>query len=82
MLGVRREGVTEAGGKLRVDQLPAKPDHGARSPGSGGAVVRVLPVVKTEFDRLLPYVIRYLNALFLGILYEGRMVVCLTWLRH
>ncbi len=46
MLGVRREGVTEAAGKLqdaRVDSLPPRQDHRARSPGPGGAILRVLP---------------------------------------
>ena len=46
MLGVRREGVTEAAGKLqdgRADSLSARQDHGARSPAAGGAVLRVLP---------------------------------------
>ena len=46
MLGVRREGVTEAAGKLQdvgLITLPAGQDQRARSPGAGGAVVRVLP---------------------------------------
>ena len=42
MLGVRREGVTEAAGKLqqaRPDPLPPGKDHRARSTASGGAVL-------------------------------------------
>ena len=60
MLGVRREGVTEAAGKLQragLIQLPAA----ARSPCSIAQAWRqrsceCYQVVKTEFDRLLPYV--------------------------
>ena len=46
MLGVRREGVTEAAGKLQAAgliQLPARQDHGAGSRRAGSALVRVLP---------------------------------------
>ncbi len=46
MLGVRREGVTEAARKLQdagSDSLQPRPDRRARSSASGGAVLRVLP---------------------------------------
>jgi hypothetical protein len=46
MLGVRREGVTEAAGEAaagRIDKLPTWGDYGARPPGLGIAMLRVLP---------------------------------------
>jgi len=45
MLGVRREGVTEAAGRCRtpVDRIPPRQDHHTRSQGPGSAVLRVLP---------------------------------------
>ena len=57
-LGVRREGITEAAGNLQragLHSLPPRPHCGARSVRPGGAGLRVLPVVKKEFARLLPY---------------------------
>ena len=45
MLGVRREGVTEAAGKLQeagADPLRARPHHGARPAGARAARLRVL----------------------------------------
>ena len=45
MLGVRREGVTEAAGKLQaagIDPLQPRPDHRARPREAGSAGVRVL----------------------------------------
>ena len=45
MLGVRREGVTEARAEAaagRADPLCARPHHGARPPGPGAAQLRVL----------------------------------------
>ena len=61
MLGVRREGVTEAAGKLqdagliryrrgRITVLDRQ--------GLGARLCECYQVVKTEFDRLLPYVAR------------------------
>ena len=44
-LGVRREGITEAAGKLQaggLHPLPARPHLGARPGGAGGAHLRVL----------------------------------------
>src|SRR5580765_5134598 len=59
MLGVRREGVTEAAGKLQDAGLI----HFRRGqisvvdrPGLEARVCECYQVVKTEFDRLLPYV--------------------------
>jgi CRP-like cAMP-binding protein len=61
MLGVRREGVTEAAGKLQKAGLI----HYQRGkitvldrPGLEARVCECYAVVKTEFDRLLPYVVR------------------------
>jgi CRP-like cAMP-binding protein len=61
MLGVRREGVTEAAGKLQEAGLI----HYRRGqisvvdrPGLEARVCECYQVVKTEFDRLLPYVAR------------------------
>jgi Mn-dependent DtxR family transcriptional regulator len=61
MLGVRREGVTEAAGKLqdagliyyRRGQISV-----VDRPGLEARVCECYQVVKTEFDRLLPYVAR------------------------
>jgi CRP-like cAMP-binding protein len=59
MLGVRREGVTEAAGKLQDAGLI----HYRRGqitvinrPGLEARACECYQVVKTEFDRLLPYV--------------------------
>ena len=59
MLGVRREGVTEAAGKLQEAGLI----HYSRGqitvidrPGLEARACECYQVVKTEFDRLLPYV--------------------------
>jgi Mn-dependent DtxR family transcriptional regulator len=57
MLGVRREGVTEAAGKLqRAGLIHYK--HGYITvldrPGLEARVCECYQVVKTEFDRLLP----------------------------
>ena len=59
MLGVRREGVTEAAGKLQDAGLI----HYGRGkitvldrPGPEQRSCECYQVVKTEFDRLLPYV--------------------------
>src|SRR5512132_4150005 len=59
MLSVRREGVTEAGGKLQDVGLIHY--HRGRitvldRPGLEARVSECYQVVKTEFDRLLPYV--------------------------
>jgi CRP-like cAMP-binding protein len=61
MLGVRREGVTEAAGKLQDSGLI----HYRRGqitvldrPGLEARSCECYQVVKTEFDRLLPYVVR------------------------
>jgi len=58
MLGVRREGVTEAAGKLQAAGLI----HYSRGkitvldrPGLEQRVCECYAVVKKEFDRLLPY---------------------------
>jgi CRP-like cAMP-binding protein len=60
MLGVRREGVTEAAGKLQDAGLI----HYSRGritvvdrPGLEARACECYKVVKTEFDRLLPYVV-------------------------
>jgi CRP-like cAMP-binding protein len=60
MLGVRREGVTEAAGKLQKAGLI----HYSRGkitvvdrPGLEARVCECYAVVKKEFDRLLPYVV-------------------------
>jgi CRP-like cAMP-binding protein len=59
MLGVRREGVTEAAGKLQDAGL-IKYSRGKISvldrPGLEARSCECYQVVKTEFDRLLPYV--------------------------
>src|SRR6202165_1042141 len=60
MLGVRREGVTEAAGKLQHDGLISY--RGGRMrwadrPGLEARSCECYQVVKTEFDRLLPYVV-------------------------
>jgi Mn-dependent DtxR family transcriptional regulator len=61
MLGVRREGVTEAARKLQSAGLI----HYSRGhitvidrPRLEGRVCECYQVVKTEFDRLLPYAFR------------------------
>jgi CRP-like cAMP-binding protein len=60
MLGVRREGVTEAAGKLQDAGL-IRYRRGQISvvdrPGLEARVCECYQVVKTEFDRLLPYVV-------------------------
>jgi Mn-dependent DtxR family transcriptional regulator len=59
MLGVRREGVTEAAGKLQADGL-IRYGRGRITvldrPGLEARSCECYQVVKTEFDRLLPYV--------------------------
>ena len=61
MLGVRREGVTEAAGKLQDAGLI----HYRRGritvldrPGVEARACECYQVVKAEFDRLLPYVVK------------------------
>ena len=59
MLGVRREGVTEAAGYLQeagLDQLLARPHHGAGPRRVWSAApASATRVVKREYDRLLPH---------------------------
>ena len=59
MLGVRREGVTEAAGKLQEAGL-IRYHRGTIAvldrPGLEARSCECYQVVKTEFDRLLPYV--------------------------
>ena len=59
MLGVRREGVTEAAGKLQDAGL-IRYRRGKIAvldrPGLEARSCECYQVVKTEFDRLLPYV--------------------------
>ena len=61
MLGVRREGVTEAAGKLQDAGL-INYRRGAITvvdrAGLEAKVCECYQVVRTEFDRLLPYVAR------------------------
>ncbi|MGE5103999.1 MAG: Crp/Fnr family transcriptional regulator [Betaproteobacteria bacterium] len=61
MLGVRREGVTEAAGKLQDARL-IRYRRGTITvldrPGLEARVCECYRVVKTEFDRLLPNVVR------------------------
>jgi CRP-like cAMP-binding protein len=61
MLGVRREGVTEAAGKLQDADL-IRYRRGKitvlNRPGVEARSCECYQVVKTEFDRLLPYVVR------------------------
>ena len=61
MLGVRREGVTEAAGKLQEAGL-IRYNRGRITvldrPGLEARSCECYQVVKTEFDRLLPYVIK------------------------
>ncbi len=61
MLGVRREGVTEAAGKLQAAGL-IRYSRGTITvldrPGLEAASCECYQVVKTEFDRLLPYIAR------------------------
>jgi CRP-like cAMP-binding protein len=61
MLGVRREGVTEAAGKLQDAGLISY-KRGKITvldrPGLEARSCECYQVVKTEFDRLLPYVVR------------------------
>jgi len=61
MLGVRREGVTEAAGKLQAAGL-IRYHRGQITvldrPGLEARSCECYQVVKTEFDRLLPYVAR------------------------
>ena len=56
MLGVRRESVTEAAGKLqqcRTDPLPPRPHCSSRSPPTDAHACECYRVVKREGDRLL-----------------------------
>jgi len=58
MLGVRREGVTEAAGKLQADGLIAYTRGHIKVLDRAGLEKRVCEcyaVVKREYDRLLPY---------------------------
>ncbi len=59
MLGVRREGVTEAAGKLQDARL-IRYRRGKITvldrPGLEARCCECYQVVKSEFDRLLPYV--------------------------
>jgi CRP-like cAMP-binding protein len=61
MLGVRREGVTEAAGKLQAGGLISY-RRGTITvldrPGLEAQSCECYKVVKTEFDRLLPYVLK------------------------
>ena len=60
MLGVRREGVTEAAGKLQDAGLISYRRGQIRvldRPGLEARSCECYQVVKTEFDRLLPYVV-------------------------
>jgi CRP-like cAMP-binding protein len=61
MLGVRREGVTEAAGKLQAAGL-INYRRGTITvldrPGLEKQACECYQVVKTEFDRLLPYVVK------------------------
>jgi Mn-dependent DtxR family transcriptional regulator len=61
MLGVRREGVTEAAGKLQESGLINYRRGRIRvldRPGLEARSCECYQVVKTEFDRLLPYVVK------------------------
>jgi Mn-dependent DtxR family transcriptional regulator len=60
MLGVRREGVTEAAGKLQQAGLIHYQRGGISVLDRKGLEARTCEcyqVVKTEYDRLLPYVV-------------------------